>query len=72
MISEKADVKWASPSPFPLTKDQRSKRQLLNLCGGQFTLSTQLIIPNYTAIISRRRSTTVSLETYPFMRDGKL
>ena len=32
---------------------------------GQFTLSTQLIIPNYLAILSHRCSTTVSLETYP-------
>ena len=32
---------------------------------GQFTLSTQLIILNYLAILSHQRSTTVSLETYP-------
>ena len=35
------------------------------LYGGQFTLSTQLIIPNYPDILSYRRSTTVSLETCP-------
>ena len=28
-------------------------------------LSTQLIIPNYSAILSHRRSSTVSVETYP-------
>ena len=33
--------------------------------GGQFMLSTQLIILNYPVILSHRRSTTVSLETYP-------
>ena len=32
---------------------------------GQFTLLTQLIILNYPVILSHRRSTTVSLETYP-------
>ena len=36
------------------------------LHGGQSTSSTQLIIPNYPVILSRRRSTTVSLETYLF------
>ena len=35
------------------------------LYGGQFTLSTQLIIPNYPDILFYRRSTTVSLETCP-------
>ena len=34
------------------------------LYSGQFTLSTQLIILNYPVILSYRRSTTVSLETY--------
>ena len=36
------------------------------LYGGQFTISTQLTILNYPVILSHRRSTTVSLETYPF------
>ena len=35
------------------------------LYGGQFTFSTQLIILNYPDILSHRRSTTISLETYP-------
>ena len=35
-----------------------------SLYGGQFTLSTQLIILNYPVILSHRRSTTVSLVTY--------
>ena len=33
------------------------------LYGGQFTLSTQLIILNNRSILSHRRSTTISLET---------
>ena len=37
------------------------------LYGGQFTLSTQLIILNYPVIISHWRSITVSLETYPII-----
>ena len=32
---------------------------------GQFTLSTQLMMPNYPVILFHRRSTTVPLETYP-------
>ena len=36
------------------------------LKGGQFRLSTQLVTPNYPDIFYHRRSTTVSLETYPF------
>ena len=35
------------------------------LRGCQFKLSTQLIKPNYPVILPHRRSTTVSLETYP-------
>ena len=35
------------------------------LYGGQFTLSTQLIILNYPVILSHRRSITVLFETYP-------
>ena len=31
-------------------------------------LSTQLIILNYPVILSHQRSTTVSLETYPFIK----
>ena len=38
---------------------------LKTLYGGQLTLSTQLIIPNYPVILSHWCSTTVSLETYP-------
>ena len=38
---------------------------LKTLYSRQFTLSTQLIIPNYLVILSHRRSTTVSWETYP-------
>ena len=32
---------------------------------GQFTLSTQLMIPNYPVILSHRDSTTVSSKSYP-------
>ena len=38
---------------------------LKTLHDGQFTFSTQLITLNYPVILSHRRSTTVSLETYP-------
>ena len=37
------------------------------LYGGKFTLSTQLIILNYLSILPHRRSSTVSLETYPLI-----
>ena len=33
--------------------------------GGQFTLSTQFIVQDYPVILSHRRNTTVTLETYP-------
>ena len=35
------------------------------LYGSQFTFLTQLRIPNYLVILSHRRSTVASLETYP-------
>ena len=35
------------------------------LYGGQFTLSTQLIKPNYLVVLSHQCSTIVSIETYP-------
>ena len=38
---------------------------LETLKGGQFTSSTQLIIPNYFFILSHQPRTTVSLEPYP-------
>ena len=44
---------------------KHTRTQTRNLHGGQFTWSTQLIILNYPVILSYRRSTTVSLETYP-------
>ena len=43
----------------------RQRFSFETLYGGQFTLSTQLIIINYPVILFHRRSTTVSLETYP-------
>ena len=43
------------------------KCDILTLNSGQFTLSTQLMIWNYPAVIlSQQCSTTISLETYPF------
>ena len=45
-----------------------TKRQLLkSLYGGQFTLSTPLIKPNFCILLPHRRSTIVSLETTPFI-----
>ena len=40
-------------------------RDLESLYGGQFTLSTPLIKPNFCILLPHRRSTTVSLETTP-------
>ena len=37
----------------------------VTLYSGQFTLSTQLIKPNYPVVLSHWRSATVSSETYP-------
>ena len=42
----------------------RQRFSFETLYGGQFTLSTQLIIINYPVILFHRRSTTVSWETY--------
>ena len=44
--------------------DEGQTRSFETLYGGQFTLSTQLIILNNPVILSHRRSTTISLETY--------
>ena len=46
-----------------------------SLYGGQFTLSTPLIKPNFCILLPHRRSTTVSLETTPsfiYNAQGKL
>ena len=37
----------------------------VSLYGGQFTLSTPLIKPNFCILLPHRRSSTVSLETTP-------
>ena len=42
------------------------------LYGGQFMLTTQLIMPNYLTILSHWLSSTVSLETFPLYGDAKL
>ena len=41
------------------------------LYGGQFMLTTQLIMPNYLIILSHWLSSTVSLETFPLYGDTK-
>ena len=45
----------------------RDSKLLESLYGGQFTLSTPLIKPNFLILLPHRRSTTVSLETTPFI-----
>ena len=53
--------------PFALTKNYRSKRQLGNILRWPiYNISVQVIMPNYPVIIYQRRSSIVSLETYPF------
>ena len=42
------------------------------LYGGQFNLTSQLIMPNYLIILSHWLSSTVSLETFPLYWDAKL
>ena len=37
------------------------------LYGDQFTLSTQLLNPNFCVLLSHQHSTTVCLETNPFV-----
>ena len=43
----------------------RDSKSCSSLYGGQFTLSTPLIKPNFCILLPHRRSTTVSLETTP-------
>ena len=58
--------------PFSLWRTANARNvSFLTLYGGQFTLSTQLIVQNYPVILSHRRSPTVSLETYPFIQEKK-
>ena len=54
---------WANDD-FSLTKAKARNVRFETLYGGQFTLLTQLIILNNPVILSHRRSTTISLETY--------
>ena len=64
--SLKADVSSVSPSSNRSDERltlQTSAFKLFTVAN--FTLSTQLITRNYPVILSHRRSTTVSLETYP-------
>ena len=51
-----------------LISERRANARNVNfetLHGGQFMLSTQMIIPNSFVILSHRRSAIVSSETYP-------
>ena len=71
---------WNGKRASPLWRRRRGERnekqrklllegtsQCCSLYGGQFTLSTQLIILNYPVILSHWCCTIVSLETYPFI-----
>ena len=54
----------------PCLSSEPARRLLESLYGGQFTLSTPLIKPNFCILLPHRRSTTVSLETSPFFLEG--
>ena len=58
----KALAKWEMFGDQGLTLETQAFESLY---GGQFTLSTQLIKPNYLVNTSHRRSITFSLETCP-------
>ena len=51
--------------PSPWRRANARNVSFLTLYGSQCTLSTQLIILNYPAILSYQRITTVTSETYP-------
>ena len=64
--------KWATVKSFKADVSSFSWRRanarnvsFETLYGGYFTLSTKLIKPNNLVMLPHRRSTTVSLETYP-------
>ena len=66
--SVKSDVSSVIPSSALCQGAKRLKRRNVSfetLYIGQFTLSTQLMIPNYPVILSHRYSTIVSSESYP-------
>ena len=68
----KADVSSINPLSEQMVKSIWQRAGTWNvsfetLYGGQFMLSTQLIIPNYPVILSHWCSTTVSIETYLFI-----
>ena len=66
LLSFHIAYRYFSALPFPnkIEPTEFGNRTSESLYGGQFTLSTQLIKPNYL-VYSHRRSTTVSLETCP-------
>ena len=53
------------PHSWALALPNGWKISFVTLYSGQFTLSTQLIKPNYPVVLSHWHSTTVSSETYP-------
>ena len=62
-------VNGFSQIPFRTEKEDYHWR-LESLYGGQFTLSTPFIKPNFCILLPHRRSTTVSLETTPSTTGG--
>ena len=60
-----------SPSWEGLTKGKRSKRQPLNSFRWPIYVFNSVVNTELLAILSHRRSTTVSLETYPLIFCGK-
>ena len=67
----KADISSVSPSSERLDSLWQRANALnisfQSLYGSQFTLSTQLINPKFCVSLPHRRSTTVSVETNPFV-----
>ena len=63
------DKAWASntSSDKGLMLRTTALKLFMNFYDTQFTLLTPLINQNYLAILPRQCSTTVSLETYPFI-----
>ena len=65
---------WEVPTHTTLLLLRRASARNVSfeiLNGSQVTLSTQLIMMNYSVTLFHRRSTTVYLETYPFIHISK-
>ena len=64
--SSKAEVLWQGANAKTSRTSKKGRNvSFENIYIGQFMLSTQLIRLNYPVILSHRRNTTVSLESYP-------